>query len=109
MKIVVAGSRSIPDFDLSGYIPEEAELIISGGAVGIDKIAEEYADRHKISKLVLRPDYKKYGKAAPLRRNEIMVDIADLVLVVWDGKSRGTKYTIDYATEKGKNLKIVTL
>lgn len=109
MKVMVAGSRSITDFDLSGYIPEKTELIICGGAIGIDNLAEEYADKHKISKLVLRPDYKKYGKAAPLRRNEIMVDLADLVIVVWDGTSRGTKYTIDYATKKGKNLKIITL
>ncbi len=109
MKIVIAGSRNIDIFDLSQHIPSNVDLIITGGASGIDNLAEKYADKHKISKLIILPDYKRYGKAAPLRRNEIMVDLADLVIVVWDGVSRGTKYTIDYATKKGKNLKIVTL
>ena len=102
MKIMIAGSRGITDFDLTEYIPEETTIIITGGAKGVDTIAEEYADKHKISKLVLRPDYKKYGKAAPLLRNKIMVDIADRVIIIWDGKSRGTKHTIDYAKSKDK-------
>lgn len=102
MKILIAGSRSITDFDLTEYIPEEATLIISGGAKGIDALAEKYADDHKISKLILRPDYKKYGKAAPLFRNKQMVELSDMVIVIWDGKSRGTKYTIDYAKAKNK-------
>ena len=109
MKIVIAGSRNIDNFDLSQHIPSNVDLIITGGASGIDNLAEKYADKHKISKLIILPDYKRYGRAAPLRRNEIMVDLADLVIVVWDGVSRGTKYTIDYATKKGKNLKIITL
>lgn len=109
MKIVIAGSRNIDNFDLSQHIPSNVDLIITGGASGIDNLAEKYADKHKISKLIILPDYKRYGRAAPLRRNEIMVDLSDLVIVVWDGVSRGTKYTIDYATKKGKNLKIVTL
>ena len=41
MKILIAGSRSIKDFDLSEYIPEDVELIITGGASGIDSIAEQ--------------------------------------------------------------------
>ena len=107
MKLLVVGSRSIENFDLSQYIPKETEIIISGGASGIDSIAEQYADKHKISKLIIRPKYKTYGKSAPLKRNEIMVDIADFVLVIWDGKSKGTKHTIDYAKKQNKNLEVV--
>ena len=108
MKILIAGSRSINDFDLTKYVPEEATLIISGGAVGVDTLAEKYADKHRISKLILRPNYKKYAKGAPLIRNKEMVDIADMVIVIWDGKSRGTKNTIDYATSRGKNVVLIT-
>ena len=108
MKILIAGSRSISDFDLTEYIPDEATLIISGGAVGVDTLAEKYADKHKISKLILRPDYKRYGKGAPILRNKEMVDIADMVIVIWDGKSRGTKNTIDYATSRGKKVVLIT-
>ena len=107
MKLLIVGSRSIDQFDLSPYIPPETELIISGGARGVDELAERYADEHKISKLSLRPQYERYGKGAPLRRNETMVDIADRVLIIWDGESRGTRYTMRDAEKKGKPLALV--
>lgn len=37
------------------------------------------------------------------RRDEHMVDHhADAVLAIWNGRSNGTKYTFDYAVQKGK-------
>ncbi len=104
MKLLIAGSRSIKEFDLTPYVPEEVDLIICGGAEGVDSIAEEYADTHRMSKLVLRPHYELYGRAAPLKRNEKMIEIADAVLVVWDGKSRGARYTAEYAKKKNKPI-----
>lgn len=104
MKLLIVGSRSIKGIDLSEHIPPNVELIISGGARGIDSLAEEYADKHNISKLILRPNYEKYGKFAPLERNRRMVDIADRVLALWDGKSRGTRFTIEYARKSGKEV-----
>ena len=109
MKIMIAGSRGITDFDLSACVSKETTLIISGGAKGVDNLAEEYADAHKISKLILRPDYNKYGKAAPLLRNRKMVELADKVIIIWDGRSRGTKFTFDYATKLGKDVKLITI
>lgn len=107
MKILIVGSRSIKEFDLSEYVPKETELIISGGASGVDSIAEEFADKHRISKLIMYPKYEIYGRAAPLKRNEIIVDIADEVLIIWDGKSRGTKHTADYAKKKNKKVHLI--
>ncbi len=101
MKLLIAGSRGIVDFDLSDYIPDGVELIISGGARGVDTLAERYADKHNISKLILRPNYKRYGKGAPLKRNEQMVDLADRVIIIWDGRSRGSAKTIEYAKKVG--------
>ena len=109
MKLLIAGSRSITDFDLTPYIPENVTEIISGGADGIDTLAGKYADEHKLSKHILRPEYSKYGKAAPILRNHVMVDLADVVLVIWDGKSRGTRSTVNYAKEKGKDLTLIDL
>ena len=108
MKVMIAGSRSIESIDISAYIPTNTDLIISGGAKGIDSIAEQYADRHSISKLILRPDWSKYGKAAPLVRNKLMVDLADLIIIVWDGRSNGTKYTLNYANKSKKPVKLIT-
>ena len=107
MKLLIAGSRDIDDFELDEYIPGEVDLIITGGARGVDSLAESYADKHKISKLILRPDYKRYGKAAPIMRNKTMIEIADTVIIVWNGRSTGTKFTVDYAKKLNKNVVLI--
>ena len=74
MKLLIAGSRGIENFDLSKYIEKDIDTILSGGAKGIDTLAEEYADKMRLSKIILRPRYDLYGKAAPIKRNEELVN-----------------------------------
>ena len=109
MRLLIAGSRGIKNFDLEGYVPTDTDCIISGGADGVDTLAEAYADAKGISKVIVRPQYDRYGRAAPIRRNEEMVDMADSVLVIWDGVSRGSRHTINYAKKKNKPVVVVTL
>lgn len=109
MKVLIAGSRIKEEFDISEYIPPEVSVIISGGAKGIDTLAEIYADNNNIEKIILKPNYKKFGKAAPLKRNEEMVDMADKIIIFWDGKSRGTHYTLKYALKSGKPIQVVSI
>ena len=75
----------------------------------MDTLAEEYADKKRLSKLILRPRYELYGRAAPIKRNEEMIELCDSALIIWDGQSRGTKYSIDYARKIGKEVIVVTL
>lgn len=107
MKLLIAGSRSITDIDISPYIPEGTDCIITGGANGIDRLAEMYADKMKISKIIMRPNYALYKRGAPIKRNEEMVDMCDKVLAFWDGISNGTKHTIDYAKKIGKPIDVI--
>ena len=109
MKLLVVGSRSITDFDLSAYIADDVDTIISGGANGIDSLAEKYADEKRISKYIVRPRYDLYGRAAPIKRNEVIVGMADAVLIIWDGKSKGTKYTLKYSEKKNKPVTLVVI
>ena len=109
MKLLIVGSRSITNFDLSPYISTDVDTIISGGANGIDTLAEQYADSYRLSKYIIRPRYDLYGRAAPLKRNEEMVHMADAVLVIWDGRSKGTKHTIQYSKKINKTLTLVQL
>lgn len=107
MKLLIVGSRSITDFDLSPYVPKEVDTVISGGAYGVDSLAERYADLHRLSKYIIRPRYDLYGRSAPLIRNEQMVEMADAVLIIWDGHSRGTRYTLDYTKKMNKQMKLI--
>ena len=107
MKLLIAGSREITDFDLSEYITCDVDVILSGGAKGIDLLAEAYADKHRLSKVILKPRYNLYGKAAPIKRNEQLVEMADRVLAVWDGASKGTEHTINYAKKLNKDLTVI--
>ena len=94
MKLAIIGSRTIEVENLEEYLPSNITEIVSGGAKGIDRCAEKYAKAHKIKFTVFYPDYKMYGKIAPLKRNDQIAAYADAVIAFWDGKSTGTIYTL---------------
>ena len=95
MKVAVIGSRGLEVDHLEAYLPEDTTEIVSGGARGIDTCARNYAQLHGLKLTEFLPEYDKYGRGAPLRRNITIIEYSDLVLAFWDGRSRGTKYVID--------------
>jgi predicted Rossmann fold nucleotide-binding protein DprA/Smf involved in DNA uptake len=107
MKIAIVGSRNIEDINIDNYVDFLPECVISGGARGVDSIAEKWAKGKGVETVIFRPDYAQFGRSAPLKRNHTIVEAADMVIAFWDGKSRGTKYTIDLAKKMKKNIKIV--
>jgi len=127
MKVVIAGSRCVSAGDDFTYPPRrftDAEMawffdcvyeyhksypiteIVSGTAVGVDRMGEIFAELTKIPVKQFPADWKKYGKSAGYRRNEEMVAYADRVIAFWDGHSRGTKHTIDITEKANKPLTI---
>ena len=106
MKVAVIGSRGLTIDNLEKYLPKETTEIISGGAKGIDACAREYAVSHGIKLTEFLPEYEKYGKNAPLKRNITIIEAADVVLAFWDGKSRGTKFVIEKCREVGKTVRV---
>ncbi len=106
MKAAVIGSRSIRIACLDDYLPGGIDEIVSGGAVGVDTLARDYARRHGLRLTEFLPDYETYGRAAPLRRNDEIIDYADVVFAFWDGESHGTRYVIEKCREKGKRVRV---
>ena len=106
MKVAIIGSRSIFATDIGMYISNGDE-IVSGGAVGIDSCAEEYAKKNGLKLTVFLPQYERYGRAAPIVRNQTIVDYADKIVAFWDGKSKGTLSVIKYAERTGKPCEII--
>lgn len=106
MKCAVVGSRSFSEYDLlEGTLNEfEIDEIISGGAKGADQLARTYAIENKITIREFRPEWKKYGRAAGPIRNKKIITAADIVIAFWDGKSKGTKSSINIAKKLQKEL-----
>ncbi len=109
MKIAIVGSRTITDINLSKYIPHYATEIVSGGAKGIDTLAEKHAQQNDLKLTVFLPEYEKYSRSAPLKRNDKIIEYADEIIAFWNGKSKGTKYVITKCKKINKKIKIIML
>lgn len=101
MKVAVIGSRRCNVKNLEKYLPEETTEIVSGGAKGIDNCAREYAISQGINLTEFLPEYEKYGRSAPLKRNISIIEYSDVVIAFWDGSSCGTKYVINNCKKMG--------
>lgn len=106
MKVAVIGSRGLSVSDLGRYLPENTTEIVSGGAKGVDTSAREYALAHGIKLTEFLPEYTRFGRRAPLKRNITIIEYSDIVLAFWDGKSRGTKFVIDNCRKLGVEVRV---
>lgn len=106
MKIAVVGSRDVTVTDIGRYISGCTE-IVSGGAIGVDSCAAEYAQENGIKLTVFLPQYEHYGRAAPIIRNKAIVDYADKIIAFWNGSSKGTLSVIKYAEKMGKPCEVI--
>ena len=104
MKVIIAGSRDIEDYDLVCYAVATSKLdittVISGTANGVDKLGERYATEHGIPIERYPADWQKHGKSAGYKRNQKMAEIADALIAVYDGVSRGTLHMVNIARDK---------
>ena len=108
-KIAVIGSRNYPHLDaVERYVSSLTKdtMLVSGGAAGVDITALNTARKVGLHYKTILPEWDKYGKVAGFRRNLLIIAEADLVMAFWDGKSKGTKHSIDVAKMSGIPVKI---
>ena len=124
MNIGVVGSRTFDDYPLLDKTlddiveeiqstcrveKEEPITIISGGASGADAWAEIYAVKHKYELRIFEAEWNKYGKRAGPLRNKQIVEASDVIVAFWDGKSAGTKNTIEEAGKRGSGVDLIVI
>lgn len=115
MKLVVAGSRSIKGKEFihtklnecNNHIP--IDQLVCGGAKGVDLAAVLWAMKESIPYTVYLPNYKMYGKIAPLVRNEKMASYGNALLAIWDGKSRGTIHMVSAMRRLDKPVVLINI
>ena len=114
MNIAVVGSREFPrERQVRNYVRRLCNigipasfLFVSGGADGVDTWGLDEARKSGARTRSFLPEWDKYGKSAGFKRNALIVQAVDLVVVFWDGTSKGSKHDIDLALKYRKNLEV---
>lgn len=120
-KVIAAGSRDLliltePNTNPVAWLdtilctafqtlhPHNKLEIVSGGSGNMDKLGERWAIYNDAELRVFKvdeADWKKHGKAAGPIRNRQMAEYADALVLIWDGKSRGSKNMLEEAQKRG--------
>jgi predicted Rossmann fold nucleotide-binding protein DprA/Smf involved in DNA uptake len=113
VKVAIVGSREYDNYpEFKFYIDEfrkhiEIDMIISGGAKGVDYMAYQYAVENGIT-FVCHPPKPEDGYPAKFfRRNLRIVEQAECVIAFPKGKSSGTRNSISLAKRLNKQLYVV--
>ncbi|MGB0862283.1 MAG: hypothetical protein ACPG19_07800 [Saprospiraceae bacterium] len=128
MTIAIVGSRIFDDYDLLKSVMQpflsKTQQIVSGGAEGADKLGEKWSyDFLNQPPIIIRPQWRElnhpdalikkdkngqtFDARAGIRRNEQIVQQADIVIAFWDGQSKGTRHTINFSRKLGKTIKVI--
>ncbi len=110
MKIAVIGSRDFKRLDIvREYVlglPADT-VIISGGAMGVDRTAVQTAKSRGLRFIEHLPDYERYGRhIAPKIRNFDIANECDKLVCFWDGLSTDSTHCLAAATWLGKEIEM---
>jgi predicted Rossmann fold nucleotide-binding protein DprA/Smf involved in DNA uptake len=115
MKVAIVGSREYDNYpEFKQYLDAfrsriQIDMIVSGGAKGVDTMAYNYAVEKGIT-FVCRPPIPEDGfPRAYFRRNLRIVEQAECILAFPKGKSTGTRHSISLANKLKKELYVVEL
>lgn len=114
MKLAIVGTRnpgvSYQEWEkllLDQINPDEIQMVISGGAKGVDTFAKSFAGRHHKPYMGFAPQYSVYGRYAILKRNTQIAQEASDVIAFPSPDSKGTLHTIREARRMKKQVTVV--
>lgn len=103
--VAIVGSRYYTNYEMIESTLDKLNLapscIVSGGAPGVDTLAERYARMKGIPFKVYTADWKRFGNKAGPMRNTLIVNDADVLVAFPTKESKGTMDTITKARRKG--------
>lgn len=116
VRVIITGSRNANPFVARKLISDRLfelpvdSTIVHGGARGVDRMAGQEAQKLGLLVEEHPADWDRHGKSAGFVRNQEMLDTgADLVLAFWDGRSNGTRHTIEIAERAGIPVEVISL
>ena len=119
--LLVVGSRTITDYEkikntINFLLPKGYDKIeiVSGGAKGVDSLAEKYAKEKKINLRVFKAKWSLYGKTAgPIRNREMHEYIAQFphrgCVIFWDGKSKGAYQSVELSKHYETPMRLIKI
>jgi hypothetical protein len=87
-------------------LPEGTIIITGDEAYGVDSYAVKAGTDAGFVVVKCYAPWNSRGKSAGPIRNNVVVEMCNYLIAVWDGKSRGTKNAIDTAQRMGKEVEI---
>mgnify|MGYP002622623993 FL=1 len=126
MKVAIVGSRGFKSrplvYQYIDSLPRDT-VIISGGARGVDTWAKDRAIIKGLAWIVFLPDLERlryieannpnwssrkcFGIVAYARNQKIARE-CDRMVAFWDGKSKGTLSSMNFAKHLGKDVEIIS-
>jgi hypothetical protein len=76
-------------------------LLHGGSPKGAERIAARWADTRKVPQIAFKPDWTRHGKAAPFKRNDQMLAVLPIGVLVFPGS--GIQHNL---ADKAKMLSI---
>jgi len=108
MKTIIAGGRTITDMDhlMDAFMscPFPVKSVVSGAARGVDALGEQYAKQVGLPLERFPADWARHGRGAGHIRNRQMAEHAEALILVWDGKSRGSANMLKEARARGLRI-----
>jgi hypothetical protein len=108
MKVIIAGSRSITDYNILLDVMNKCEFtnkidtVISGMALGVDILGARWAKENHKNLIEIPANWRvdgKFNRGAGYQRNLEMLKIADGLIVIIQDYSRGSQHVYNEAVK----------